>query len=154
MTTFRKKARWSENLTSGRPQSKLNEVRGVDPASRIVLRGMKPSIDRSRVSAFFGRGANARAAGVQPLARTRRRAVVWLLASAMAALGTADAFSAPRHKPLPPHENKAAAAERHKHSSAPEAKRSAAAQKSERNRAAHKAVPSIPLPIDRGGPAG
>jgi hypothetical protein len=88
LTTFRKKARWSENLTSGRPQSKLNEVRVVDPASRIVLRAMKPRIDRSRVTAF-GRGANARAAGVQPLARTRRRAMVWLLASAMAALGTA-----------------------------------------------------------------
>jgi hypothetical protein len=129
LTTFRKKARWSENLTSGRPQSKLNEVRVVDPASRIVFRAMKPSIDRSRVTAF-GRGANARAAGVQPLARTRRRAVVWLLASAMAALGTAR--------------EKAAAAERHKHSSAPEAKRSAAAQKSERNRAAHQGCTKYP----------
>jgi soluble lytic murein transglycosylase len=116
---------------------------------------MKPSIDRSCVAAF-GRGPNARAAGVQPLARTRRRAVVWLLASAMAALGTADAFSASRHKHVPAHENKAAEAERHKHGSAPEAKRSAAARKSERNRAAHAVVPSIPLPIDRrasGNPA-
>ena len=92
-----------------------------------------------------------------------RGALVWLLASAMAALGTADAFAAPRHqpvsahlgkaagadrhKPLPAQGRKAANAERHKPDSAP--KRSAAARQSERRRAAQAAVPSIPLPRPR-----
>ena len=113
-----------------------------------TIRASEQNIDRNCVAAL-GRGANKRAAGQQRLARTRRRAVVWLLASAMAALGTADAFPAPRHKHLPLHRNKAAEAEHHKHRSAPEAKRSAAARQSERNRAAHVIVPSVPLPIDR-----
>ena len=113
-----------------------------------TIRASKPSIDRTCIAAL-GRGANVRAAGQQRLARTRRRALVWLLASAMAALGTADAFAASRHKHVPAHQSKAAEAERHKHRSAPDAKRSAAARQSERTRAAHMIVPSIPLPIAR-----
>jgi peptidoglycan lytic transglycosylase len=49
---------------------------------------------------------------------------VWLLASAMAALGAAGASSTPGHKDVPPHRSKAAKAEHHKHGSASEAKRS------------------------------
>ena len=75
--------------------------------------------------------------------------MVWLLALAVAALGTADALAAPRHKHVPAHQGKAAEAERHKHDSAPDAKRSAAARKSVRNRTARAVVPSIPLPISR-----
>ena len=67
----------------------------------------------------------------------------------MAALGTANSFAASRHKHVPAHQIKAAEAERHKHRSAPDAKRSAAARQSERTRAAHMIVPSIPLPIAR-----
>ena len=90
------------------------------------------SIDRACVAAL-GRGANAHAKG--PL---RRRALVWLLASAMVALGTADASSTPGHKHVPPHQSKAAKAEHHKHGSAPEAKHS------------ERAVgPRIPLPSDQ-----
>jgi soluble lytic murein transglycosylase len=63
---------------------------------------------------------------------------VWLLASAMVALGSADASSTPGHKDVPPHRSKAAKAEHHKHGSAPEAKRS------------ERAVgPRIPLPSDQ-----
>jgi hypothetical protein len=65
----------------------------------------------------------------------------------MAALGSADAFAAPHHKHVPAHRSKAAEAERHKHGSASDAKRSAAARQSERKRAAHVVVPSVPLPI-------
>ena len=109
-----------------------------------AIRASEPSINRTCVAAL-GRGANARAAGQQQLARPRRRAVVWLLALAVAALGTADALAAPRHKRVPAHPSKAAEAERHNHGSASDAKRSAAV----RNRTARAAVPSIPLPIAR-----
>ena len=67
----------------------------------------------------------------------------------MAALGTAHSFAASRHKHVPAHQIKAAEAKHHKHRSAPDAKRSAAARQSERTRAAHMIVPSIPLPIAR-----
>jgi soluble lytic murein transglycosylase len=46
----------------------------------------------------------------------QRRPLVWLLASAMAVLGTADGLSAERHKPAP-HAKKTAEAERHKEAS-------------------------------------
>jgi soluble lytic murein transglycosylase len=112
------------------------------------IRASDPSVDRTCVAALSG-GANARAAGQHWLARTRRRAAVWVLASAVAALGTADAFATLRHKQVPVHRSKVAEAKQHKHRSAPDAKRSAAARQSERNRAAHMIVPSIPLPIAR-----
>ena len=75
--------------------------------------------------------------------------MVWLLALAVAALGTADALATPRHKRVPAHPSKTAEAERHNHGSASDAKRSAAVRKSVRNRTARAAVPSIPLPIAR-----
>ena len=106
----------------------------------------EPSIDRTCVAAL-GRGANMRAAGQRPW--TSRHAVVWLLASAVAALGTADAFAAPPHKHVPAHYSKTAKAERHKHASASDPKSSAAARKSVRNRTARAVVPSIPLPVAR-----
>jgi soluble lytic murein transglycosylase len=77
------------------------------------------SIDRACAASARCRGADARAKGL-----LRRRVVVWLLASAMAALGSADASSTPGHKDVPPHRSKAAKAEHHKHGSASEAKRS------------------------------
>ena len=46
----------------------------------------------------------------------RRRALIWLLAAALAVLGTADAWSAARHKRLSPHRKKAVEVEQHKHS--------------------------------------
>ena len=60
-----------------------------------------------------GRGTNARA---------RRRVTVWLLASALVALGTADAVSAPSHQHGSPHRSKAVEAEHHKHDQAAQAK--------------------------------
>jgi soluble lytic murein transglycosylase len=72
-----------------------------------------------------------------------RRALVWLVASALAALGTADAFSAARHKPVSqdrkkvvevvhhkrvsPHRKKAVEVEHHKHVIEQPADRDAAA---------------------------
>jgi soluble lytic murein transglycosylase len=73
----------------------------------------------------------------------RRRILAWLLASAMAALGTADAFPAPRHKHVPTHHSGAAEAQDHKRGAGPEVKRTAAAR--ELNRAAN----AIPLPTAR-----
>jgi soluble lytic murein transglycosylase len=75
-------------------------------------------IDRAFVAAA-GRGANAYAKG--PL---RRRVLVWLLASVIAVLGSADASSTPGHKDVPQHRSKAAKAEHHKHRPTSEAKRS------------------------------
>jgi soluble lytic murein transglycosylase len=74
-----------------------------------------------------------------PLPRPR------LLASAIVALGTADAVAAPSHKHVPTQLSKAAQAEHHRGGSAPEAKRSATARQGERKGAAH----TVPLPIDR-----
>jgi soluble lytic murein transglycosylase len=65
----------------------------------------------------------------------------------MAALGTADAFSAPPDKHVRPDRKKAVAAEHHKRGSGPAAKPSAPARQSKRSRVAHPAA--IPLPIDR-----
>src|ERR1700683_1946705 len=71
-----------------------------------TARTTKSLIDRIRVAAL-GRNVNARAAGSRQLMRMPRFAHVWLLASAVAAFGAADAFSAPQHKQIPPHRNKA-----------------------------------------------
>ena len=64
--------------------------------------------------------------------RWRERAVPWLclFASALAALGTADASPAQHHKPLWQHRSKAAEAEGHKHGTATgrEAEQSSAAE--------------------------
>jgi soluble lytic murein transglycosylase len=68
------------------------------------------------------RGANAHVAGPRLPARARRRASVWLLASAMAALATADAFSASGHRHGSPTRSKAVEA-KHTHGSTAEAKR-------------------------------
>jgi len=121
---------------------------GAGSAPLIPGRTPEPNVHRTCVAALV-RGPTARAAGQQRLTQTRRRAAVWLLALAVAALGTADALATPRHKHLPTHRSKAAELERQKHRSAPDANRNAAARKSARNRAAHMIVPSIPLPIAR-----
>ncbi len=101
------------------------------------------------------------AKGQRRLPRRRRLALVWLLASLVAALGTGEAFPASRHREVPTHRGKAADAEGHKpthrgkaadaeghkHGMALDAKRSTAARQSERK--AHAVVPSVPLPIER-----
>ena len=89
------------------------------------------SKDRARIAAL-GQSVNAHAKS-----SPRRRALVWLLASAMVALGTADASSTPGHKHVPPQRSKTAKAENHRHRSAPDAKRS------------ERAVPRIPLASDQ-----
>lgn len=63
------------------------------------------SKDRARIAAL-GQSVNAHAKS-----SPRRRALVWLLASAMVALGTADASSTPGHKHVPPQRSKTAKAE-------------------------------------------
>ena len=55
---------------------------------------------------------------------SRWRALVWLLASALLALGTANASSTPRQKNVPPQRSKTAKAEHHKHRSVSQTKRS------------------------------
>src|SRR5947207_9182491 len=104
-------------------------------------------LDRVWIAAALSRAANACAASPQRLPRTRGRMVAWVLASALATLGTADAFSAARPKHAPPDRGKAVEATRQEHGSAPVAKRSAAARQNRRDRAAHPVV--IPQPIER-----
>ena len=106
--------------------------------------------------AACGRGTNAAAAVPQWPARTRRRALIWLLASAIAALGSDDVFSASRLQHVPAHRFKAAETRHHKHTSTQHAKRQARVRDggarvhhNERHRAAHAIVPSTPLPIER-----
>ena len=82
----------------------------------------------------------------QPLGRTRC-ALVCLLASALAALGTADASPAQHQKPVSQHRSKAAEAEGHKHGTARDAKQSKAARL--RAPETHAVVPSVPLPVER-----
>jgi len=107
-----------------------------------IIIASEPRLGRIGVAAVV-RGANARAVAQQRLARRHRGTLAWLLASAMAAFGTGDAFPAPRHKPVPTHQGGAAQAQDHKRGSAGDAKRTAAAR--ERNRAAN----AIPLPTAR-----
>ena len=90
-----------------------------------------------------------RAAGQRPVTRTSQRAVVWLLAPAVAALGTAEAFAAPPHKYVLSHQSKTTEAERHKHGSASVAKRRPAMRHGVQNRTVRAVVPSVPLPIAR-----
>ena len=79
--------------------------------------------------------------------------MVWLLASAMAAIGTADAFSASGNQHGSPIRHKVVEAEHHKNGSAAEAKRSERAVgprillPSDRS-AAENAVPPPPMPPD------
>src|SRR5262249_14644591 len=104
-------------------------------------------LDRVRVAALR-RGANACAASPERLPRTRGHLLAWLLASVLAALGTADAFSAARPKNAPPDRGKAVKATRQEHGSAPVAKaKQSAARQNRRDRAAPPVV--IPLPIER-----
>jgi soluble lytic murein transglycosylase len=78
----------------------------------------------------------------RPLTRTCRYALVWLLASAMATVGAANAFSAPRDKHA---DRKKAAAGEHEKRGSGHATKSAAARRSDRNRATHPAPPSPPI---------
>ena len=93
-----------------------------------------------------------RVAGPQPFARTCRRALVWLLASAVTALGITDAFSAPDKHP-PDKKKAAAAAEHQKRGAKPAAKPSKAARQSEparQDKQSPAARPAgVPLPADR-----
>jgi soluble lytic murein transglycosylase-like protein len=120
----------------------------TSPGGTETIRASKSSRDQFGVAAWR-RGANAGAAVPQWLARTRRRALIWLLASAIAALGTDDVFSASRVQHVAAHRSKVAEARHHKHTSAQYAKRHARVRHSERHRAAHAIVPSAPLPIER-----
>ena len=125
-------------------QDKEVEHRGNDDipigyANLINLKGrggtiysLGVSIDRVCIAAL-GRGAIAQAK--RPL---RRCALVSLLASAMIALGVADATSTPAQKHAPSHKSKAAKAEHHKLGSAPKLMR-----------AERAAGPRIPLPSDQ-----
>ena len=79
----------------------------------------------------------------------RRRALIWLLASAIAALGADDVFSASRVQHVAAHRSRVAEARHHKRTSAQYAKRHARVRHSERHRAAHTIVPSAPVPIER-----
>src|SRR5437868_15352273 len=83
-----------------------------------IIRTSEPGRDRICVAAFAS-GANARAGCQQRSARGRTRALIWLLAAAVAALGAADALAA-AHKPAPAHPGKTADAS-HKQGAAKDA---------------------------------
>ena len=107
--------------------------------SKIIL-ASGPRLDR-----LCARDANAHAADQRGLARMRGCAPIWLFASAMIALSTAETAAAPSHKHVPTQARKTPEAEHHKTGSAADAKRSTATQQSEPKRATH----AVPLPIPR-----
>jgi soluble lytic murein transglycosylase len=72
-------------------------------------------------------------------------APIWLFASAVIALSTAETVAAPSHKHVPTQASKIPEAGHHKTGSAPDAKRSTATQQSQPNRTTH----AVPLPIPR-----
>ena len=91
----------------------------------------------------------------QRLAQTRRRALVWLLVSAVAALGTDEAWPASHHrhvqnhlKHAPVHRSKTAEARHYKHASN-HSKRYARLRQSKRRRVARAIVPSVSSPVAR-----
>ena len=98
----------------------------------------------SKAEAFRLRVANR--CGGQPLARSRC-ALLCLLASALAALGTANASPEQHQKPLSQHRSNTAEAEGHKDGTARDAKRSNAPR--QHTREAHAVVPNVPLPVAR-----
>ena len=105
----------------------------------------------SKAEAFRLRVANPvwgakHGVGDQPLGRARC-ALAGLFASALAALGTADASPAQHQKPLWQHRSKAAEAEGRKDGTQRDAKQSNAARL--RAREAHAVVPNVPLPVAR-----
>jgi soluble lytic murein transglycosylase-like protein len=94
----------------------------------------------------------------QRLVRTRRCALVWLLASAVAALGTDEAWPAAHHHHVATHlkhvkhtsdRGKAAEARHHKHSSK-HSKRYARLRQNKRHHVARAIVPSVSPPSERG----
>jgi hypothetical protein len=109
---------------------------------------------RAQISvAARDRGALSRYAVEQRLVRTRRRALVWLLASVVAVLGTDDARPAARHhvpthlKYAPAHRNKAAEARHHKRGSE-RAKRFARLRQGKWHHIARKTLPRVARPFD------
>jgi peptidoglycan lytic transglycosylase len=86
--------------------------------------------------------------------RTRRRALVWLLASVVAVLGADDAWPAARHhvpthlKYASAHRNKAAEARHYKRASE-RAKRFARLRQGKRHHIARKTLPRIARPFER-----
>src|SRR6476659_8949901 len=108
-----------------------------------TIRASRSSRDRFSFAAYR---QEAGAAAPRWLGRTRRRALIWLLASAIAAFGTDDVFSASRLQHVPAHRSKVAEARHHKHTSTQYAKRHARVRHSERHSTAHAIVPSA-MPI-------
>ena len=112
--------------------------------------------NRAQVSvAACDRGTRSRGAVQQRLAQTRRRALVCLLASAVAALGTGEAWPAPNHRHEPNHlkhaqvhRSKAAKARHYEHASN-HSKRYARLRRSKRQRVARAIVPSVSSPVER-----
>ena len=87
--------------------------------------------------------------------QTRRRALVWLLASAVAALGTDEAWPAAHHHHVPTHlkhaqvhRSKAAEARHYKHGSK-HSKRYARLRQSKRHHVARATVPRVSSPFER-----
>jgi soluble lytic murein transglycosylase-like protein len=115
---------------------------------------------RAQISIAAGdRGTRWRGAVQQRLAQTRRRALIWLLASAVAALGSDEAWPAPNHRHVPNHlkhaqvhRSKTAEARHYKHASN-HSKRYARLRQSKRRRVARAIVPSVPSPDARPAPS-
>jgi hypothetical protein len=110
-------------------------------AGRVgTIHSSHANLDRSHVAVF--------GCGVTHIKQLRRpRALVYLLASAIVAFTSADAFPTPGHKQVSSHRGKAAKAVHHKHGSAIEAKRS------ERAPGPRILPPNIPPNTDNLAPA-
>jgi soluble lytic murein transglycosylase-like protein len=111
---------------------------------------------RARIKvAASHRSKRLRGAVRQRLAQTRRRVLIWLLASAVAALGTDEAWPASHHrhvqnhlKHAQVHRSKTGEARHYKHASN-HSKRYARLRQSKRRRVARAVVPSVSSPVAR-----
>jgi soluble lytic murein transglycosylase len=92
-----------------------------------TIHSSEGNLDRSRVAAL----GRAKAHFTEP---RRRHALIYLLASAIIVLTSADAFSNPGHKQVASHRNTAAKAENHKHRGATDASHRNKANKAENHK--------------------
>jgi tetratricopeptide (TPR) repeat protein len=111
---------------------------------------------RAQISVATGeRGTRWRGAVQQRLAQTRRRALIWLLASAVAALGTDEAWPAPNHRHAPNHLKHAqvhrskTAEARHYRRASNHSKRYARLRQSKRRYVARTIARSVSSPVVR-----
>jgi len=114
------------------------------PEGSGTIRASGPRIERLCLAAVAS-DAIARGADQQKLVRLWARVPIWLLTSALVAIGMPPAVATVGHKHGPTQQSKGARADHHRDSSGAKTKRSTAARQSKHKSAAH----AIPRPMDR-----